>query len=117
MRASTGSIVTRALEATLAPWPCMMAQSVHVSLMVTGVYGHAARKDHNHDPDDPKDDNFKLARRRHSGRALRSATPPAPGLRAARYAASLIPMVRRAEHRRLVRSSSVRWIPEIPRIA
>jgi hypothetical protein len=31
MRGATGSIVTRALEATLAPSACMMAQSVHVS--------------------------------------------------------------------------------------
>jgi hypothetical protein len=45
------------------------------------------------------------------------ATTPTPGLRVARCAASLIPIVRRAEHRRLVRSSGVRRIPEIPRIA
>jgi hypothetical protein len=45
------------------------------------------------------------------------ATPPAPGLRVARCAASLIPIVGRAEHWSLVRSSSVRRIPEIPRIA
>jgi hypothetical protein len=53
-------------------------------MMVTGIDSDTARQDRNHDSDDPKDDNFKLAGRRHSERALshlrrrvsgRSATP------------------------------------------
>jgi hypothetical protein len=35
-------------------------------MMVAGIDRDATRQDRNHDPDDPEDDNFELARREHS---------------------------------------------------
>jgi hypothetical protein len=106
------------LQATRAGRPCMMVQEFTSvpKMVVTGVDGDGARDDRDRDSDDPENDDLELAGRRHLGRSP-SATQLTPGLRAARYAASLIPIIRRAERRRLVRSSGVRRIPEIPRIA
>jgi hypothetical protein len=35
-------------------------------MMVAGIDSDTTRQDRNHNPDDPKGDNFKLAGRRHS---------------------------------------------------
>jgi hypothetical protein len=41
--------------------------------MVAGVDRDTARQDRDHDPDDPEDDNFELAGRRHSAVLVRAS--------------------------------------------